>query len=107
MNLQCRVELARAYKAGSQIARVLSEDWCVRELYCAACDSDRLLSSRANTPAIDFCLSPVRSMLPVEGLQDMEPEEDSGRSLRVDVARNTVGQGPQPSRAAVLRHLGD
>lgn len=54
MNLQCRVELGRAYKAGSQIARVLSEDWCVRELYCAACTSDRLLSSRANTPAIDF-----------------------------------------------------
>lgn len=54
MNLQCRVELARAYKAGSQIARVLSEDWCGRELYCAACDSDRLLTSSANTPAVDF-----------------------------------------------------
>jgi type II restriction enzyme len=54
MNLQCRVELARTYKAGPQIARVLSEDWCGRELYCAACNSDRLLSSRANTPAIDF-----------------------------------------------------
>jgi type II restriction enzyme len=54
MNLQCRVDLGRAYKAGSQIARVISEDWCVRELYCAACKSDRLLSSRANTPAIDF-----------------------------------------------------
>ncbi len=54
MNLQCRVELGRAYKAGSQIARVLSEDWCGRELYCAACNSDRLLSSRVNTPAVDF-----------------------------------------------------
>lgn len=54
MNLQCRIDLGRAYKAGSQIARVLSEDWCVRELYCAACNSARLLSSKANTPAIDF-----------------------------------------------------
>jgi type II restriction enzyme len=54
MNLQCRVELGQAYKAGSQIARVLSEDWCGRELYCAACNSDRLSSSRVNTPAIDF-----------------------------------------------------
>ena len=54
MNLQCNVELGRAYKAGSQIARVLSEDWCGRELYCAACNSDRLLSSKANTPAVDF-----------------------------------------------------
>src|ERR1700722_4494955 len=54
MNLQCKVELGRAYKSGSQIARVLSEDWCGRELYCAACNSDRLSSSRVNTPAIDF-----------------------------------------------------
>jgi len=54
MNLQCRVELGRAYKAGSQIARVLSEDWCNRELYCAACDSQRLSPSKANTPAVDF-----------------------------------------------------
>jgi type II restriction enzyme len=54
MNLQCRAELGLAYKAGSQIARVISEDWCSRELYCAACASDRLLSSRVNTPAIDF-----------------------------------------------------
>ena len=54
MNLQCRTELGLNYKAGSQIARVISEDWCRRELYCAACSSDRLSSSRANTPAIDF-----------------------------------------------------
>lgn len=54
MNLQCRAELGLAYKAGSQIARVISEDWCSRELYCAACSSDRLSSSRVNTPAIDF-----------------------------------------------------
>jgi type II restriction enzyme len=54
MNLQCRAELGLSYKAGSQIARVISEDWCSRELYCAACSSDRLSSSRANTPAIDF-----------------------------------------------------
>lgn len=54
MNLQCRAELGLTYKAGSQIARVVSEDWCGRELYCAACSSDRLSSSRANTPAIDF-----------------------------------------------------
>jgi type II restriction enzyme len=54
MNLQCKVELGLNYKAGTQIARVISEDWCRRELYCAACSSDRLSASRPNTPAIDF-----------------------------------------------------
>jgi type II restriction enzyme len=54
MNLQCKVDLGSAYKSGSQIARVLCEDWCGRELYCAACNSDRLLFTKANTPAVDF-----------------------------------------------------
>jgi type II restriction enzyme len=54
MNLQCSAELGLTYKAGSQIARVISEEWCGRELYCAACTSARLSTSRVNTPAIDF-----------------------------------------------------
>jgi len=54
MDLQCRIDLASAYKAGSQIARVLSEDWCRRELYCPACDSNHLEQTRTNTPAVDF-----------------------------------------------------
>jgi len=54
MNLQCRIDVATNYKAGPQIARVLSEDWCMRELYCPACDSDRLTASKPNNPAIDF-----------------------------------------------------
>lgn len=54
MNLQCRIEIAQKYKAGPQIARVLSEEWCGRELYCAACQSDRLSCSVVNTAAIDF-----------------------------------------------------
>ncbi len=54
MNLQCRPELAVAYKAGSQIARIVSEDWCARELYCPACDSDHLSRSKVNTPVVDF-----------------------------------------------------
>ncbi len=54
MNLQCRVDLASKYTAATQVARVLSEDWCMRELYCAACSSDRLIGSKANFPAVDF-----------------------------------------------------
>src|ERR1700680_2401955 len=54
MNLQCSIEFATAYKAGPQIARVLSERWCSRELYCPACDSSRISPSRVNTPGFDF-----------------------------------------------------
>ena len=54
MNLQCTTSLARSYKAGSQIARVLSEEWCSRELYCPACDSDSLSRLKTNAPGADF-----------------------------------------------------
>jgi len=54
LNLKCNNELASAYKSRSQMARVVTEEWCSRELYCAACNSDRLSPSRTNTPAIDF-----------------------------------------------------
>jgi type II restriction enzyme len=54
MNLQCRIELRGNYKAGSQIARVIGEDWCGRELYCAACNSERLSAAKTNAPAVDF-----------------------------------------------------
>jgi type II restriction enzyme len=54
MDLQWRSDLASKYKAGTQIARVLSEDWCARELYCPACNSDRLAGSKPNLPAVDF-----------------------------------------------------
>jgi type II restriction enzyme len=54
MNLQCRGELAASYKSRSQIARVVSEDWCARELFCPACSNDRLSRARNNAEAIDF-----------------------------------------------------
>jgi type II restriction enzyme len=54
MNLQCTIELAAAYRTGPQIARVLSEQWCRSELYCPACDSNCISSTRVNTPALDF-----------------------------------------------------
>ncbi len=54
MNLQCEPELAAAYKSRSQIARVLTEDWCARELYCAACPSNALSRAEANAATVDF-----------------------------------------------------
>jgi len=54
MNLQCEPELAAAYKSRSQIARVLTEDWCARELYCAACPSNALSRAETNAATVDF-----------------------------------------------------
>ncbi len=97
MNLQCRVELGLAYKAGSQIARVLSEDWCGRELYCAACDSDRLSCSRVNTPAVDFVCPQCDQCFQLKSLRTWNAKKivDAGyesmvRAIRSDRVPNLI-----------------
>lgn len=45
---------AEEYKSKSQIARVLTEDWLEREMYCPACDSESLEKLPDNTEIKDF-----------------------------------------------------
>ncbi len=46
--------LAGAYKSRSQIARIVTEDWALHEMYCAACDSDKLRALKNNARAADY-----------------------------------------------------
>lgn len=97
MDLQCKTELASAYKAGPQIARVLSEDWCTRELYCAACDSNRLTRSRTNTPSLDFACPRCEQLYELKSLKRWNPKKivDAGyeamlRAIRADRTPNLL-----------------
>jgi type II restriction enzyme len=89
MNLQCRVDLATKYKAGSQIARVLTEDWCSREVYCPACDSNRLTGSKPNSPAIDFECAKCRQPFQLKGLKNWNPKKvvDAGYEAMISAIR--------------------
>jgi len=97
MNLQCRAEIASLYKSGSQIARVLTEEWCARELYCPACASDRLSASKVNTPAIDFVRPQCKQLFQLKSLKSWNPKKivDAGyesmlRSIRADDVPNLL-----------------
>jgi len=97
MNLQCRIDLAIKYKAGPQIARVLSEDWCSRELYCPACDSDRLIGLKPNTQAIDFQCVKCEQSYQLKSLRNWNPRKivDAGyeamiRAIRSDNTPNLL-----------------
>lgn len=46
--------LATGYKSKSQIARIVTEGWAVRNLFCCACVAESVSQSLANTRAIDF-----------------------------------------------------
>lgn len=97
MNLQCKVDLAAKYKAGSQIARVLSEDWCARELYCPACDSDRLMELKPNSQAVDFQCVKCEQPFQLKSLKNWSPRKvvDAGyeamiRAIRGDKTPNLL-----------------
>lgn len=97
MNLECRTELASPYKAASQIARVLSEEWCTRELYCPACESNQLSPSRNNTPAVDFVCPQCEQPFQLKSLKSRLPSKivDAGydamlRCIRADRAPNLL-----------------
>lgn len=53
-SLQCDPGRGSKYTSSTQIARVVSEHWCSENLYCAACDADRLDEAAANTKVLDF-----------------------------------------------------
>lgn len=49
------------YKSSSQIARVLTERWFEREMYCPACSADSLKQFEANRRAVDFFCKDCRN----------------------------------------------
>ncbi len=53
-SLQCDLDRGSRYTSSTQIARVVSEHWCSENLYCAACDANRLDEAAANTKVLDF-----------------------------------------------------
>lgn len=54
MKLTFDLEKAKGYKSPSQIARVLTEDWCGRNLFCASCEKKSLDPAPLNTSVYDF-----------------------------------------------------
>lgn len=54
MDLCFNREKADGYKSPSQIARVLTEDWAAKNLFCVSCNRNKLQVARDNTKVIDF-----------------------------------------------------
>jgi len=54
MNLSMPTEGLNRYVSASQRARICSEAWASRELYCPRCTSDSLNTLPRNTPVLDF-----------------------------------------------------
>lgn len=53
MDLRFNTSLAEGYKSKSQIARRLTEDWLVRNMYCPICGNVSIKAAEANAPVKD------------------------------------------------------
>jgi type II restriction enzyme len=54
MNLQMNLELVKNYTSKSQIARVLTEDWVIQNIFCPNCNKQKLFSCENNRQVADF-----------------------------------------------------
>lgn len=54
MNLNFDTSISRGYASNSQIARLLTEDWVSRNIYCPSCGNPKLSSFKNNNPVGDF-----------------------------------------------------
>lgn len=61
MNLKFDTSLAIGYHSGSQISRVVTEDWMARNMFCPVCGAPILSHYEANKPVADFFCDDCKS----------------------------------------------
>ena len=61
MDLHFNLQLAEGYRSGSQISRVLTEDWLERNMFCPVCGAPVLGHYEANKPVADFFCDDCKS----------------------------------------------
>jgi type II restriction enzyme len=61
MNLKIDNEYSEKYTSSSQIARVLTEAWVKKNVYCPSCGNDELNQFANNSPVADFLCNSCKS----------------------------------------------
>ena len=61
MDLHFNQSLATGYHSGSQISRVVTEDWVARNMFCPVCGAPVLGHYEANKPVADFFCDDCKS----------------------------------------------
>ena len=61
MDLRFDTSLVAGYKSAAQIARVLTEDWLARNMYCPICGESTMRRAEANSPVKDYVCQNCKS----------------------------------------------
>lgn len=70
MNLSFNISLADGYKSASQIARVLTEDWLERNMYCPICGEISIKKAEPNAPVKDYVCENCKSQYELKSKKD-------------------------------------
>ena len=73
MDLHFNTALAVGYKSGSQVARVLTEDWLARNMYCPICGELAIQRAEANAPVKDYVCSNCKSQYELKSKKSNTP----------------------------------
>ena len=69
VDLRLDMTKAAGYRNGTQIARVITQDWVSRQVGCLSCGSGTLRSARQNAPALDFTCSSCQAPFELKSKQ--------------------------------------
>lgn len=70
MDLRFDTSLTKGYKSPSQIARVLTEDWLERNMYCPVCGNNILKRAGCNAPVKDYVCEHCKSQYELKSKRD-------------------------------------
>lgn len=94
MNLSCDLSLAERYKSESQRARVLTESWFARNVYCLACDADEVRQTSANTKATDFICPKCKHRYELKAVKKSNPKSIPDGAFETMLQKVTTGEAP-------------
>ena len=80
MDLRFNTSLAEGYKSGSQIARVLTEDWLARNMYCPICGEVATRRTEPNAPVKDYVCEHCKSQY------ELKSKKSDSESFQATVA---------------------
>ena len=80
MDLRLNTSLAEGYKSASQIARVLTEDWLARNMYCPICGEISIRRAEPNAPVKDFVCEHCKSQY------ELKSKKSESESFQTTVA---------------------
>ena len=95
MDLHLDGHLALGYNSPSQRARVMTEDWAFRNVYCLRCGRQHLAQEKTNTPVHDFHCTPCSAHYQLKAQKHPfgQVVQNSGYRKK----RNAIAAGTNPN----------